>query len=161
MYPPHLTRRRSVSIWAHLVSCRSARRSYENGGRPTRCLRETPCNAHPEARPVDKTRRHIDGISPTGGRKNIFPQIPKPTDADAVYGAIWYEDPIRSIEHHSRFILRIAPRRDIPGEGLTRLDAEGVSEEYWSWDYKKKGYLTEVACAADMLIPNSLLQMLC
>jgi hypothetical protein len=54
-----------------------------------------------------------------------------------IFGAVWYEDPILNKEHHSRFILRIAPYRDIPGEGLTRLDVEGVSDEYWSWDYKE------------------------
>jgi len=94
---------------------------------------------YPKARPVrEKYFRHIDGISPTGGRKKIFTQILKPPDDDVVYGAVWYEDPILGEEHHSRFILRIAPWRDIPNEGLTRLDVEGVSDEYWSWDYQRK-----------------------
>lgn len=89
-----------------------------------------------KARRVDKSRRHIDGISPAGARKNIFTQIPKEEGADVVFGAVWYKDPILGKEeHHSRFILRIAPRRDIPGEGLTRLDVKDVSDEYWSWDY--------------------------
>jgi hypothetical protein len=81
--------------------------------------------------------RHIDGMSPTGGRKEIFTQIPLEPDADVVFGAVWYEDPILGDEHHSRFILRIAPTRDIPGEGLTRLDVKGVSRDYWSWDYRE------------------------
>jgi hypothetical protein len=92
-----------------------------------------------KARPVrEKYYRHIDGFSPTGARKKIYTQIPRCPDADAVYGAVWYEDPILGIEHYSRFILRINETRDIPDEGLTRLDVEDVSREYWSWDYPKK-----------------------
>lgn len=87
---------------------------------------------------IEPRYRHMDGISPTGGRKNIFTQIPMEADADIVYGAVYYEDPIRGKPHYSRFLLRIAPTRDIPGEGLTRLDVdERVSRKYWSWDYQK------------------------
>jgi hypothetical protein len=93
----------------------------------------------PEARPVREKRfRHIDGFSPTGARKKIYTQITKCPDADVVFGAVWYEDPILGIEHYSRFILRINSTRDIPGEGLTRLDVKGVSRDYWSWDYPKR-----------------------
>jgi len=81
--------------------------------------------------------RHIEGLSAMGARKNIFTQIPIEKDADIVFGAVWYEDPILVKEHYSRFILRIAPHRDIPGHGLTRLDVEGVSNDYWSWDYQE------------------------
>jgi hypothetical protein len=87
-----------------------------------------------KARCVCKTHRHIDGISPGGARKEIFTQIPLKAGADVVFGAVWYDDPILGGEHHSRFILRVAPRRDIPGHGLTRLDVEGVSSDYWSSD---------------------------
>jgi hypothetical protein len=80
--------------------------------------------------------RHIDGISPQGGRKEIRTQREKASDDDVVFGAIYYSDIFRR-PHHSRFILRIARWRDIPGEGLTRLDVEGVSSEYWSWDIPK------------------------
>jgi hypothetical protein len=80
----------------------------------------------------------MDGISPTGTRKEIFTQIPMEADADIVYGAIYYEDPIRGKEHYSRFMLRIATSRDIPGEGLTRLDVDQrVSRENWTWDYRR------------------------
>jgi hypothetical protein len=85
----------------------------------------------PTARPFrEKHFRHIDGFSPAGARKKIYTQIPMCPDADAVYGTVWYEDPILGIEHFSRFILRINATRDIPKEGLTRLDVEGVSREY-------------------------------
>jgi hypothetical protein len=93
--------------------------------------------ADPTIRCVCPRYRHMDGISPTGARKNIFTQIPLEADADVVYGAVWYRDPILGKEHYSRFLLRIAPTRDIRGEGLTRLDVEGVSEDYWKWDYQK------------------------
>lgn len=92
-----------------------------------------------EVEPVrERHFRHIDGISPAGARKSIYTQIPMENDADVVFGAVWYEDPILGNPHHSRFILRIAPTRDIRNEGLTRLDVEGVSSEYWSWDYQKR-----------------------
>ena len=91
----------------------------------------------PVAREVRPLRRHIDGISPTGARKSIHTQIAMPSGADVVYGAIYYEDPILGIEHYSRFILRINATRDIPGHGLTRLDVDGVSRNYWSWDYRE------------------------
>lgn len=81
--------------------------------------------------------RHIDGISPQGGRKQIFTKIPIPKDADVVFGAVWYDDPILGGEHHSRFILRINSTRDIPGHGLTRLDVDGVNRKYWDWDYRE------------------------
>jgi hypothetical protein len=81
----------------------------------------------------------MDGISPGGARKNIFTQISIEPEKDVIYGAVYYRDPILGEDHHSRFLLRIAPSRDIPGEGITRLDGvKDVSEEYWSWDYKKK-----------------------
>jgi hypothetical protein len=83
--------------------------------------------------------RHMDGISPGGARKNIFTQIPIESDADIVFGAVYYRDAILGDEHDSRFLLRIAPSRDIPGEGLTRLDGvKDVSEKYWDWDYPNK-----------------------
>jgi hypothetical protein len=47
-------------------------------------------------------------------------------------------DPILGKPHHSRFLLRIAAARDIPGHGLTRLDVDKkVSKDYWSWDYDR------------------------
>jgi hypothetical protein len=70
----------------------------------------------PTAREVRPLRRHIDGLSPTGARKKIYTQIPMPPGADAVYGAIYYQDPILGIEHFSRFILRIAPTREVAPE---------------------------------------------
>ena len=80
----------------------------------------------------------MDGISPTGARKNVFTRIPIEPNADIVFGAVYYRDPILGEEHDSRFLLRIAPSRDIPGYGITRLDGvKDVSEDYWSWDYKK------------------------
>jgi hypothetical protein len=89
---------------------------------------------HPTVRPVCENKfRHIDGISPQGARKVIRTQRKKPCGDDVVFGAIYYRD-IFNRPHRSRFILRIAPSRDIPREGLTRLDVEGVSDEYWSWD---------------------------
>jgi hypothetical protein len=92
---------------------------------------------HPKVRPVCKNKfRHIDGISPQGARKEIRTQRRKPCADDVVFGAIYYRD-IFDMPHHSRFILRIAPCRDVPGEGLTRLDVEGVSRDYWSWDIPK------------------------
>jgi hypothetical protein len=93
-----------------------------------------------EIRPLCKNHfRHMDGISPAGARKNIFTQISIEPDKDVIYGAVYYRDPILGEDHHSRFLLRIAPSRDIPNEGLTRLDGvKDVSEEYWSWDYKRK-----------------------
>ena len=91
-----------------------------------------------KARCVHKNHHHIEGLSATGARKNIFTQIPKEPDADILFGAVWYEDPILNEEHYSRFILRINATRDIPGHGLTRLDVDGVSKEYWSSDYQKK-----------------------
>jgi hypothetical protein len=93
--------------------------------------------AEPTVRPVQPNFRHMDGISPTGARKRIFTQIPMPPNTDIVFGAVWYEDPIRGEEHFSRFMLRINATRDIPGEGLTRLNVEGVSREYWTWDYRR------------------------
>jgi hypothetical protein len=92
---------------------------------------------HPTVRPVCENKvRHIDGISPQGARKEIRTQRKKLCDDDVVFGAIFYRD-IFDRPHYSRFILRIAPWRDIPGEGLTRLDVENVSSEYWSWDIPK------------------------
>lgn len=91
-----------------------------------------------EPRPVNQTHRHIEGISPRGARKNVFTQTPMKEDADVVFGAVYYDDPILGEEHHTRFILRIAPTRDIPGHGLTRLDVAGVNRGYWSWDYDPK-----------------------
>jgi hypothetical protein len=82
----------------------------------------------------------MDGISPQGARKIIRTQILKPLDDDVVFGAVWYED-IFGKPHYSRFLLRIAHWRDIRGEGLTRLDVEGVSSDYWYWDYKNKEQL--------------------
>lgn len=84
------------------------------------------------ARKVACRHRHIDGISPDGARKQIPTGIGKPPDADVVFGAVWYRD-VWGQEHVSRFLLRIAATRDIPNHGLTRLDAEGVSADYWSW----------------------------
>jgi hypothetical protein len=93
---------------------------------------------YPAARSVRlKHYRHIDGLSPQGARKVIRTKIEKTQGDDAVYGAVWYED-IWGDEHFSRFILRIAETRDIPKEGLTRLDVKCVSRDYWSWDYPKK-----------------------
>ena len=91
-------------------------------------------------RPLEKNRfRHMDGISPTGARKYVFTNIPIKPDKDVIYGAVYYRDPILGEDHHSRFLLRIAPSWDIPGNGITRLDGvKGVSEDYWSWDYEKK-----------------------
>jgi hypothetical protein len=90
-----------------------------------------------KVRPVRENKfRHIDGISPQGARKVIRTQRKKPCGEDAVFGAIYYRD-IFDRPHHSRFILRIALWRDIPGEGLTRLDVKNVSSEYWSWDIPK------------------------
>ena len=81
----------------------------------------------------------MDGISPGGARKNVFTGISIEPDKDVIYGAVYYRDAILGDEHDSRFLLRIAPSRDIPGEGLTRLDGvKDVSEKYWDWDYKKK-----------------------
>lgn len=88
----------------------------------------------PTIKSVSPRYRHMDGISPTGARKNIFTQIPMEADADVVYGAVWYRDPILHKTYRSRFLLRIAPTRDIRGEGLTRLDVdERVNSEYWKW----------------------------
>ena len=95
----------------------------------------------PTVRDVRKNHfRHMDGISPQGARKIIRTQILKPPDDDVVFGAVWYED-IFGKPHYSRFLLRIAHWRDIRGEGLTRLDVEGVSSDYWYWDYKNKEQL--------------------
>jgi hypothetical protein len=92
---------------------------------------------YPKVRPVRENQfRHIDGISPQGARKEIRTQRQKSGDDDVVFGAVYYRD-IFDRPHHSRFILRIAPWREIPGEGLTRLDVKGVSTEYWSWDIPK------------------------
>ena len=92
----------------------------------------------PRARAVCKRHLHSDGISPDGARKEIYTYIERRDAADdAVYGAVWYED-IWGEPHRSRFIMRIAEKRDIKGEGLTRLDVGRVSEDYSSWDYPKK-----------------------
>jgi hypothetical protein len=59
--------------------------------------------------------------------------------ADVVYGAVWYRDPILKKMYRSRFLLRIAPTRDIRGEGLTRLDVDKrVSSEYWKWHQEEE-----------------------
>jgi hypothetical protein len=88
----------------------------------------------PTVKPVCERIRHIDGISPQGARKMIRTQRKRPPGDDIVFGAIYYRD-IFNKPHHSRFILRIASSRDIPREGLTRLDIDRrVSELYWSWD---------------------------
>lgn len=86
-----------------------------------------------DIQPVSPSRRHIDGISPNGARKEIPTQIEKPPGATLVFGAVWYRD-IFGAAHCSRFILRIADTRDIPGHGLTRLDIPGVHGDYWKWD---------------------------
>lgn len=84
------------------------------------------------ARDVGPFVRHVDGLSPLGARKNIFTQLEKPADADAVYGAVDYRD-VWGGEHRSRFLLRIAGSRDIPGHGITRLDVGDVCEDYSAW----------------------------
>jgi hypothetical protein len=90
-------------------------------------------------KPVCPRYRHMDGISPTGARKEIFTQIPLETDADVVYGAVWYRDPILKKTYRSRFLLRIAPTRDIRGEGLTRLDVDRrLSSVYWQWHQEEE-----------------------
>jgi hypothetical protein len=93
----------------------------------------------PRARCVRfKHHNHIDSLSPQGARKIVRTQIEKPNDVDIVFGCVWYED-IWEEKYSSRFILRIAPMRDIPKEGLTRLSGiEGVSSDYWKWEYPKK-----------------------
>jgi hypothetical protein len=88
------------------------------------------------AREVRPQHRHIDGLSPGGARKKIRTSVGRADDDDAVFGAVWYED-IWGDTHLSRFILRIAPEPDIKGEGLTRVDVDGVHEDYWGWDYRK------------------------
>lgn len=47
---------------------------------------------YPKAREVCKRHPHIDGISPTGARKEIYTDIRRTLDEDAVYGAVWYYD---------------------------------------------------------------------
>jgi hypothetical protein len=93
----------------------------------------------PEARKLRcKHYSHIDSLSPMGARKIVRTQIEKPKDADIIFGCVWYEDIWRA-KYSSRFILRIAATRDIPKEGLTRLSGlEGVSSDYWKWEYPKK-----------------------
>jgi len=91
-------------------------------------------NEHPHIRDVCENRyRHIDGLSPLGARKVVRTSVSNPPGCDVVFGAVWYED-IFGDAHYSRFILRIATVRDIPNEGLTRLDIEGVSPRYWERD---------------------------
>jgi hypothetical protein len=92
----------------------------------------------PKARDVCKKHLHAEGVSPTGARKEIFTYIErKNVGDDAVFGAVWYED-VWGDPHLSRFVLRIAEKRDIEGEGLTRLDVGRVSDDYSSWDHPKK-----------------------
>jgi hypothetical protein len=92
----------------------------------------------PKARDVCRNHPHVDGVSPTGARKKIFTEIErKDVNDDVVFGAVWYED-VWGDPHFSRFILRIAEKRNIEGEGLTRLDVRGVSKDYSSWDYPKR-----------------------
>jgi hypothetical protein len=71
----------------------------------------------PTARRVRKRFPNVDGISPTGARKKIYTDVKREAAADAVYGAIWYKD-IWGKGHRSRFVLRIAEKRDIEGGGL-------------------------------------------
>ena len=93
---------------------------------------------HKKPRCLCKNRfRHMDGISPEG--VGNFTGISIEPDKDVVYGAVYYRDAILGDEHDSRFLLRIAPSREDPGEGLTRLDCvKDVSEKYWDWDYPGK-----------------------
>jgi hypothetical protein len=91
----------------------------------------------PSARDVQR-RPYIESLSPQGARKEIPLQIEKECGMDIVFGCVWYED-IWGGKYSSRFILRIAATRDVPGHGLTRLSGiEGVSSDYWKWEYPNK-----------------------
>jgi hypothetical protein len=91
----------------------------------------------PSARDVQR-RPYIESLSPQGARKQIPLQIEKECGMDIVFGCVWYED-IWGGKYSSRFILRIAATRDVPGHGLTRLSGiEGVSSDYWKWEYPNK-----------------------
>ena len=93
----------------------------------------------PRARDVQR-RSYIESLSPQGGRREIQTEIEKEGEMDIVFGCVWYED-IWGGKYSSRFILRIAATRDIPGHGLTRLSGiEGVSSDYWKWEYPMQNY---------------------
>jgi len=63
---------------------------------------EEETRQHKEPRTLERNRfRHMDGISPTGGRKNVFTRIPIEPDADIVFGAVYYRDPILGEEHEN------------------------------------------------------------